>query len=202
MELAHRWRDRNLTRMELIMALLVLALLIGYFSRYTLVLFARAEKTMMNRTVMNINTTLNYHSSYAALNRQYDALQSLSRINPMESVQLSLEINQFDSEINTSALAYAPTSYSPPANYGGVIFSGIPEVMEKGKWYFQQDDRILVYRLSNDEFFNSDLEGPSRIRFRIKLDYKDNNANGQYEANIDEYNSIKLESVDRYTWEI
>ena len=83
MELAHRWSDRNLTRMELVMAILLLAILIGTFSRYALVLFARVEKSMLDRTVININTALNYRASMAVMRGQYDELQFLIKMNPI-----------------------------------------------------------------------------------------------------------------------
>ena len=67
MELMHRWSDRNLTRLELVMALLIMFILIGAFSRHVLIVFARAESTMINTTVMNMNTTLQYYAMNAAL---------------------------------------------------------------------------------------------------------------------------------------
>jgi len=202
MYIAHRWSDRNLTRMELVMALLILALLIGYFSRYVLLVFAQAERSMINRTVININTALNFRASMAVMRGQYDELQLLIKMNPMEEMQSSPEINHFDNGINNISLAFARSIVSTPSNYGGIIASDIPDTMEKGKWYFQQDDHVLVYKVSNSEFFSSDLEGPARIRFRIKIDYNDNNANGQYDQNSDEYHSVKLQSIDHYSWDI
>jgi hypothetical protein len=202
MELAHRWSDRNLTRMELVIASLVLALLIGFFSRYVLLVFAQAERSMMNRTVININTALNYRASMMAMRGQYDELQFFIKMNPMQEMQSRPEINDFDNGVNNISLALSGSSISSTSNYGGIIASDNPDTMEKGKWYFQQDDHVLVYRVSNSEFFSSDLEGSARVRFRIKINFKDNNANGQYNQKIDEFHSVKLQSIDQYIWNI
>ena len=71
MELAHRWSDRNLSRLELISAVLVLAILIGVFSRYILVVFSSAEQSMVNSTVININTSLSYRAALLILEGEY-----------------------------------------------------------------------------------------------------------------------------------
>ena len=202
MELAHRWGDRNLTRMELVIALLILALLIGFFSHYMLTLFARAERSMMNRTVININTALNYRASMAVMRGKYDVLESLLNMNPMEEMQVSPEINDFDNRVNTISLVMAGSTVSTPVNYGGVIASENFEIMEKGKWYFDQGDHLLIYTINNAEYFSTDVEGLARIRFRIKIEYSDNNANNQYDLEIDEFNSVKLQSLDQYNWNI
>ena len=200
MQLAHRWSDRNLSRTELVIAILILALLIGNFSRYMVVLFARAEQSIMTRTVININTALNYRAAMAVMRRQYDELQFLIKMNPMQDMQSSPEISDFENGENKISLEFFGSIISLPENYAGLIDADNAQAMEKGKWYFQRDDHILVYRLSNSEFFSSDLEGPARIRFRTKLYYKDNNANGRFDQMIDEYHTVKLQTLDQYTW--
>lgn len=202
MELAHRWHDRNLARMELVIAVLILGLLVGVFSRYTLRVFAHAERSMMNSTVISINTALNYRASMAVMMGKYDELEFLLKMNPMEDMQTIPEVNHFNNEINNYVFELASDIISPPSNYGGNLASYDPDLMEKGKWYYQQDEGLIVYTISNSEFFESNIDGLARIRFRIKFDYKDNNANGQYDKGVDEFNFVKLQAIDSYTWDL
>jgi len=202
MELAHRWSDRNLTKMELVIAILILTILIGTFSRYVLVIFSRAEQSMITSTVININTALYYRAAMAVMRGEFQELGLLEKMNPMEELQSRPEISDMDMTLNNIPLALVAgsTSTSTPGNYGGVINAYTIESMEKGNWYFNQDNRYLIYLVSNSEFFSSDVEGLPMIRFRIAIDYKDRNSNGQYDPASDEFQTMKLESVDHYQW--
>jgi hypothetical protein len=200
MELAHRWSDRNLTKMELVTAALILAILIGTFSRHVLIIFSQAEKSMVNSTVLNINSVLNYRAALAVMRGEYQELKLLEEVNPMEDMSSNLEINDFDMAMKNIPFVLAAGSLTTPANYGGVINAYTMESMEKGLWYFNQDNRYLIYLVSNSEFFSSDVEGLPRIRFRIAIDYKDRNSNGQYDPDVDEFQTMKLRSLDHYQW--
>ena len=203
MELAHRWINRDLTRLELVMVLLILSLLIGAFSRYTLLIFARAEKSMVERTVININTALNYRASIPVLKGQYGKLEVLKRINPMEEMQQINELEDYaNKDMQNISLALSGAVLSMPLNYGGTITSEQLDTLEKGKWYFNNSESLIIYLISNTEFFNSGLSGPARIRFRIAIDYKDNNLNGRFDKNVDQYKTLKLKPVDQYIWDI
>ena len=83
MQLAHRWADRNLTRLELVLALIILLLVLGVFMRSVLVVFARAEQRMVESTIINLGTSLNYHASMAALRGDYEELPKLERRSPI-----------------------------------------------------------------------------------------------------------------------
>lgn len=200
MELAHRWSDRNLTKLEYVFALLILAILIGTFSRYVLVVFSRAEQTMINSTVININTALNYRAAMAVMRGEYQELETFEKTNPMEAMQTKIDINDMDMIVNDLPLAAGVASISAPANYGGEINTYTKDSMEKGKWYFNQDNRHLIYLVSNSAFFSSGVEGRSMIQFRIAIDYEDRNANGHYDPAIDEFRSMKLQPIEQYQW--
>ena len=87
-----------------------------------------------------------------------------------------------------------------PVNYGGVTNSYTLESMEKGKWYFNQDNRYLIYLINNSEFFLSSGEDFPMIRFRIVIDYEDRNADGQYDPENDEFQTMKLQPINHYQW--
>ena len=52
------------------------------------------------------------------------------------------------------------------------------------------------------EFFKNDISGTDRIRFETKLEYKDNDQDGQFNNSYDEFYSVKLYEIDQYIWDI
>ncbi|GEM_PF-2649019 len=202
MYIAHRWGDRNLTRIELVMALLVLAILIGSFSRHMFIVFARAEQRMINSTVININTALNYRSSIMVMRGNYDDLDVLIMMNPMEDMVSEPEINVSDDENENISLALSGSTISASIKYGGVIEYESIELIEKGKWYFEKNSHILFYTIQNAEFFSTDVTGPARIRYKIEIDYEDKNNNGDYDSHTDNFHTVKIEPMDQYVWDI
>ncbi len=195
MELTHRWGDRNLTRIELVISILILALLVGTFSKYMFAMFAKAERTMVNRTVISINTALHYRASMMVMRGQYDELQLLLKVNPMKELRLPLEINDIQNKEEMMSYALSGSVISTPSNYGGEIVSAYLDTMDKGKWYFVIDNNVLLYKINNTLLFSDD-ESIDNIRFHINLDYKDKNKNGTYEENTDEFNSVRLQLID------
>jgi hypothetical protein len=201
MELAHRWSDRNLSRMELVITILLMALLIGSFSRYMFGVLDKAERIMVNRTVISINTALHYRASMMVMRRQYEELQLLLKINPMKELRSPLEVNDIQNKEEMMSYALSGSVISIPSNYGGEIFFEYLDTMEKKKWYFMIDNNVLLYKINNASLFSDD-DSIDDIRFYIKLDYKDNNENGTFEENIDEFNSVRLQLIDKNTWKI
>ncbi len=200
MELAHRWSDRNLTKIELVIAIFILTILIGTLSRNVLVLFSRAEQSMIASTVININTALNYGAAMAVMRGKYQELDTIAESNPMLGMQSNIDVNTLKIKMNDIPSALVMGSNNRPSNYGGEINAYTMDSMEKGKWYFNQDNLFLTYIVSNSEYFTSDNDNASMIQFRIKIDYADKNSNKQYDPEIDEFKSMKLHPVDNYQW--
>jgi len=202
----HRWSDRNLTRLELVMALLIMFILIGAFSRHVLIVFARAESTMINTTVMNMNTTLQYYAMNAALKGDVEKLAALGDPNLLTEVRG--HIGQAQEDIYKDAYKEKDSRYVQqllthdwlPGNYIGELEAPNPEEIGKGKWYFDKSEGLLIYRVSNSEFFHSELNGAPRIRFKIYFDYEDVNLDGIYNPDQDVFRSITLKSPDNYEW--
>lgn len=200
MYIAHRWGDRNLSRMELIMALLLLAVLIGSFSQYMLIVFARAEQRMINSTVLNINTALHYRSAIAVMRNEYQELEKLKKMNPMQEYHLPTNESVSDSLINNMPLTVLANTIYIPANYGGEINTYTIDTIEKGKWYFNQDNKYLIYLVRNDEYFDSDSNDLSLIQFRVSIEYDDVNFNDEFEPELDSFKTMKLQAVNMYQW--
>ena len=200
MYIAHRWGDRNLTRLEYVFAILILAIMIGVFSRYALVMFARAEQSIINSTVININTALHYRAALALMRGKYQDLKLLEETNPMQELQSNISIDEPEVVINNISFTLLASSSYISTNYAGEINAYTMDSMEKGKWYFNQDNRSLIYVIRNSEFFSSDAEGLPLMQFEIVIDYNDKNTNGEYDPESDEFRTIKLQPINNYEW--
>jgi len=201
MELAHRWLDRKLSLLEGIFAWLLIAIIIGSFSRYMFAVFSRAEQSMINSTVININTAINYNAAFALVNGNHEYINKLLKMNPIDIMSENIDITSTEYDMHTinSYIATNHTSASL-SSYGGIVFDDSEPLLESGRWYFDQDDYLLFYKLENSEFFNSDLQGPARIRFQVKLNYTDKDGDKLFNPLVDEFNSAGLQAVDNYSW--
>ena len=201
MELAHRWGDRNLTRAELVMAILILALLIGYFSRHMFIVFGKVEKSMIDRTLININTALHYKASFSMMEGDVDAINKLVLMNPMDLMTNKIVVGDFSfGQQNDNSLMDINYITSAPSNYGGIVIDDSDPNLESGQWYFDQDDHILFFKLYNSEYFTSNIDGPARVRYKVRLDYIDQNNDNSFDHLVDKFMSVKLQAIDNFEW--
>ena len=201
MELAHRWRDRNLTRLEFIFSCILIVIFIGTFIRSTLVVFARTEQTMVNTTIVNINSALQYQAALALMLGDAGFItRSLveSPFKLLQSAQASYteKVGKLRDNVNFPVNAFV----SEPANYVGEIDNPDPQEIKPGQWYYDSSDHTLDYRIRNTELLPDGAAGVPILKFRVVVDYTDNNSNGVFDHGIDTYNSIKLKSTGSFKW--
>lgn len=199
MELAHRWINRDLSKLELIVSILLISILIGIFIRYSLTVFAAVEKKMVERTVMNIETAINYHASIAIFKKDNLALTKILTSNPIDLMVNESEINP--NLVDGISYKYLASSFVPPENYAGIVLDDTNNELEKGFWYFDSDDRFLFYTVINDELLKSKLPGISRLRYKMIIEHEDID-NNQYSEFNNDFLSIKLVQIDRISWSI
>lgn len=201
MDLAHRWIDRNLTRLELVAACMIIAVFIGIFIRYTLVIFARTEQTMVNTTIVNINSALLYHNAIAAMLGDKGFISRSLVQSPFALIQNAQQsypenIGKLANKFNIHMTSFINT----PANYVGELYNPDPADIDPGQWYYDSSDHTLNYRIRNTEYFHGDTAGIARLKFQVIIDYNDNNGNGVFDQGIDMCNSIKLQSIGNFSW--
>jgi hypothetical protein len=201
MQLTHRWIDRDLSRLELVVAWSIILVLIGLFARHMLIVFARAEQSMVNRMIININVSLKYQAVFFIMKEDYKALARLAEMNPVDTMQGD-QINELLQEgaITAKQVTSGYTSPIKPANYIGEFDAPDPDNMEKGVWYYDTRNRELVYIIRNGEYFNGDLKGVPRLRFKVEVEYTDKNGNGVFDPPRDTYRSVHLVNLDHYKW--
>ena len=201
MELTHRWRDHNLTRLELVVAWLIIVVIIGAFIRSMLVIFTRAERTMVNTTINNINTALKYRTAIAVMRGDTKFLAALAQQNPFTFVQnqQALKLTPGKNRLNDLSAGFS-AYYTPPSNYLGELDDPDPATLKAGNWYFDKSDKTLNYLVNNGEYFHGDLGKIPRIKLKVIVNYNDLNGNNHFDPGIDEFKSISLRSIGKYSW--
>jgi len=196
MQVAHRWLDRNLTRLELIVALIMIMLVLGSFTRYMLLVFARAEMSMVNSSIINLNTSLKYHAAMAVLRGDKAQLSRMEGMNPMAEVQSWQDgYTQIEEEMELITLTSALPIFTRPLNYIGELNDPDLDIIARGEWYFDIDDRSLNYRVVNGQFFFAGMQEAATIKFTVNIDYIDKDADGHYNPQNDEFVSINVQRV-------
>lgn len=163
---------------------------------------ARAERTFLEVSVININTALSHQAALLYLTGQTGQLVEMDGMNPFELVQTALDVSVVAKK-NETVDIYPGLQYRIlPAGYQGEVDETNPDTIEAGHWYFDRSQETLVYRVRNDEYFYSDSPGLAVIRFRVRLTYEDLNANQRYDPETDLYSGISLENLGGYQWQI
>jgi type II secretory pathway pseudopilin PulG len=65
-----------------------------------------------------------------------------------------------------------------PENYLGALDDPDPAQIPRGRWYFNTNRQLLIYRVRHAGYFRSDLPGPERVRFKSQRSHSDYNPAG------------------------
>lgn len=87
-----------------------------------------------------------------------------------------------------------------PNNYLGELSGHDVASLEKGAWYFDAENKALVYLVDNTSYFSGGVNDPPRARFKIRLVYTDANANGTFDNSIDSIEGLRLVALEPYKW--
>lgn len=198
MYLAGRWAHRQLSRLELVVVTIVLGLILTVLLQHMLKLFAVAERSLLETTVTNVNTTLKYRAAVHMLKGDFAGLQALKGVNPF----LLLSARRADVVKAGSEELYEEMGGGLPVNFLGELKGADPAAVPGGSWYYEQTTDRLVYRVDNAEYFFSSLPGAPRVEFTVEFDYEDKNGDGRFDPAIDEYRDIRLKAGSNYEWRL
>jgi len=162
--------------LELVIVISIISLLFVLAVDRLLVLKVDAERVSMESVAGTLRSALGIEVATHIARGKIAALAGLENSNPMDTL----------AEV--------------PKNYKGPLFAPDPALIEGGNWYFDTQSGTLVYRVENVTYFKTDLPGPARARFQIKLVYEDINANGTYDTGIDKLRGLRLAGLDNYRW--
>jgi hypothetical protein len=203
MYIAGRWADRQLSRLELAMAVIVLSLVFVVYMQYLLKAFAYTERSLLENTMVNINTALQYHLAGHLLRGDYGIIDEMQAINPFTMVSADpFWLDPAPGDPLPAEIVAGVMGLRAPTNYLGELDNPDPAEIGGGHWYFDTADNTLIYRVDNAEYFYSSLPGPPRVRLIVEVEYDDRNNNNRFDPVIDEYKSIGLKAIDDYEWRL
>ena len=82
-----------------------------------------------------------------------------------------------------------------PSNYLGVINHYRLDDIEKGSWFYDSQEQLLIYLVRNQMYFETELEEPVRIRFKMSPVYSDRSQGGKKYIS-----GLTLKALESYRW--
>lgn len=168
--------DTNLFKLAILATLILIFITVATIKIWELRI--TAERVGVLHTLGSLRSAIGITLSELVIRKGASALDTLHHSNPMQ--------------------IWTP----PPVNYLGELnTANIPQ--EQGIWYFDLDTKVLVYRVRfTDHFTTDNPQYPTQARYQLRLNYRDNNNNQQFDPYIDEATGLSLEPMDRYSWSI
>jgi hypothetical protein len=160
-------RQRGLTLLEFALVVVFMGLLMWLAMTKILRLEADVERVNVQRTVAALNSALAMEFAERVVDSRLDTVPELAGSNPMERLA------------------------QVPHNYLGPVQDPAPKDVMAGHWYYDADDRLLVYRVSHGDRFATPLEGPPRARFRVEVVTSERDGSPQ---------GVRMVAVDAFEW--
>lgn len=162
--------------LELVVVIVIISLLLVIAISRLLALRVDAERVVMAQVLGTIQSGIGIKVADNIVKQDIAGLRFLEGSNPMDRLaQL-------------------------PSNYLGELEGVDPATLEDGNWYFDKQERVLVYLVRNKGFFTGGLANPPRARFAVRLVYTDKNRNGVFDAGTEMIEGLRLVALEPYNW--
>ncbi len=175
--------ERGYSHLELILALTLILIFISGALRMLIDFSANAERMDMEEVLDSLRQSVLIVVGEHMVESELADLQRLEGTNPMLLLML------------------APDNYA--GEYAGEsagVWGDLNERPRAGQWYFNDDDKVLIYRVIHTSFFVSLGTVEDEAAFKLNLIFTDNNSNGRFDKGVDVAQSLKLEPLARYEW--
>ncbi|MEM7540257.1 MAG: hypothetical protein AAF384_01600 [Pseudomonadota bacterium] len=161
--------QRNLSRLELAISILIIAILMVAFMRYLDAIEVSAERATFMAAFQDMQTRVMEL-------RVLGGLESNRHIGLSEFVR---RVGRGDMQVfvRESAINWAE--------------------IEPGQFVFALDERMMIYRVRAESSMNLALTDPGRVRIKITPVFDDANNNGRFDDGRDTLRSARLELIDR-----
>jgi type II secretory pathway pseudopilin PulG len=185
--MAGRRLKRDLSRLELGLALSILLVLVAVALHLMQRTMAWAERTALDTTLAELRSELDLRAATLLVRGDLQALAALARANP------------WPSRARTKAPP-SPGRYTRQAGYLGELPGPDPTEIDGGLWYFDTVALALVYRVRHGERLTSPLPGPPRVRFTVRLEFRDVDGDRVFDPGRDEFQGVALVPLEPYGW--
>jgi len=169
-------KGRRVDYLELLVAVAVVAIGVATARYLSLQVAVTEERQAMEAVVMNLENALARVTADYLQDGNAAGLLRWDRANPMELLTIK------------------------PDNYAG-RFSDRDNKPPKGNWYYDKNERQLVYSVVHRNHFQGLVEGRHVLaRYQLRFLYNDHNGNGRFEAATEEAIGLRLQPEQDYRW--
>lgn len=167
-----RSRQRGFTFFELAVVITVISILAVVVLTYYYKLLVDVERTAMERDLGIMRSAIGLQVAGYFVAGNMTGLNDLVGSNPMDLLS------------------------ETPKNYLGVIGYYKIENIEKGSWFYDSKEQMLIYLVKNQLYFETKLPAPARARFKIYPVYSDSAEGGKKKY----ISGLTLKELEPYRW--
>jgi len=168
--------QRGFTLLELVVVVIVVSILFLAALDKMWTLQTTAERATMEYNIGALRSALALQFVARIVRKDEEGIRQLAGSNPMTL------LNQI------------------PGNYLGEFAGVDPATLERGNWYFDRRQKMLIYLVKNSHFFRSSLSGPPRVRWLVELDYAVSKPSSGSGPLLDRLEGISLRPMESYVW--
>lgn len=165
-------RQSGLSLFEIVLVILIIGVLMSMAVDRLVLLQIETERVSVQHVIGTLDSAVYVQTAETVLKQGLASLRTLENTNPMGYLA------------------------KLPHNYVGVRTGDAARNVAVSNWYFDPVKEVLVYRVKNKKYFESDIEGEPRIRLKLTLVYRD----GVESSRGNNIQGIKLRSLHKYNW--
>lgn len=169
-------RERGFTLLELIAVIGLVIILVAVALENLMPLRGAAERASVQTTIGHLRSATSLELTRRILKKDAGDVGDMDRANPFEYL--------------TAA----------PSSYGGSIALRDVRSLERGRWYYDRNRGLVLYRVRWPSYFEGGPGGVPRIRMRVELSYTDKNGNGRFDRGEDSLHGIRIEPLESFRW--
>lgn len=170
-------KQHGFTLLELVVVIVIISILGLFAIDRIFAIRIAAERAAVKQVVGTIKSALGIEVARLALAGKLSAVSKLDKSNPLDLLS------------------------QVPKNYLGEIKNS-DHIIDNGVWYFDKQQKVLIYNVIYSEDFKTKLKGVPRIRYQIKLIYNDQNNNKRFDLRTDSIAGLDLVPVEQFSWNI
>lgn len=168
-------KDKGFTLIELIVVIIIIATLMGFFMNRVLFYQEQAEKVAMEGVAGAVQSALTIQYGQLLTRGKSSDMAVLVQDNPMHWMQ------------------------KKPSNYAGEFYEPTPLSVESGNWVFDLKTRDLVYLVRNGAHLKRGADGNSWVRFHVTTHYEPSRL-PSLQNTPPELTGILFEPTQPYSW--